>query len=287
MRELNYTHKGEEKLVREILKSHFGFSKGVITSLKTDSGMFVNNEPVTVRRIMKENDILTIKLPDEKSENIVPVEMELDIIYEDEDILVVNKPSGMPTHPSIRHFTDTLANGVCYMYKDRDFMFRAVTRLDRETSGIVLIAKNRNSAHKLGEQLKNGMVEKTYYALCEGVFEKSEGEIEAPIARMCESIILRHVSKIGKYSKTLYKVISKENEMSFVEVTPVTGRTHQIRVHLSYIGHPIFADYLYGNRKDGEKLRLHCGKLVFMHPVTNKKITLSCDIPDYFLHKIL
>ena len=145
MRELNYTHKGEEKLVREILKSHFGFSKGVITSLKTDSGMFVNNEPVTVRRIMKENDILTIKLPDEKSENIVPVEMELDIIYEDEDILVVNKPSGMPTHPSIRHFTDTLANGVCYMYKDRDFMFRAVTRLDRETSGIVLIAKNRNS----------------------------------------------------------------------------------------------------------------------------------------------
>ena len=104
---------------------------------------------------------------------------------------------------------------------------------------------------------------------------------------MCESIILRHVNENGKYAKTLYKVISEENNMSLVEVTPLTGRTHQIRVHLSYIGCPIFADYLYGNRREGESLRLHCGGMSFSHPVTNKKITLKCDIPACFLHKIL
>lgn len=286
MRELNYTRKGEPVLVRTILKEYFGFSKGTITNLKESNGIFVNGELVTVRKEMRENDVLTVRIKDEKSENIVPVEMELDIIFEDEDLLAVNKPSGMATHPSLNHYTDTLANGVCYKYKDKNFTFRAVNRLDLETSGIVLIAKNRNSAHKLGEQLKAGQIQKVYYALCEGKFSEKEGIIDAPIARKSESMILRHIHVNGKYAVTEYKVINEYENTSLLEVRPKTGRTHQIRVHFSYMGHPISGDPLYGTKIENERLMLHCGKMIFHHPVTGECVELSAKISNQFFEKL-
>lgn len=284
MRELNYIRRGEPVLVRTVLKEHFGFSKGTVVKLKENKGIFVNGESVTVRKMMQENDVLTVRFYEEKSENIVPVEMELDIIYEDEDILAVNKPSGTPTHPSLNHYTDTLANGVCYKYRNENFTFRAVNRLDRETSGVVLIAKNRNSAHKLSKQIKEGSMEKIYFALCEGVFSKKEGVIKKPIARKQESMILRHVSEEGKDALTEYKVLS-EDENSLVEVRPQTGRTHQIRVHFSYIGNPIVGDTLYGTKKGDERLMLHCGSMIFKHPVTDETLCLKANLPEQFYKK--
>lgn len=281
MKKLEYTRNGEPVLVRTVLNEHFGFSKGTISRLKTSGGITVNGENVTVRRLLKENDTLTIKLTDEKSDNIIPVPMALDIIYEDEDILAVNKPAGMATHPSLKHYTDTLANGVCYKYRSSDFTFRAVNRLDLETSGLVLIAKNRISAHKLGEQLKTGKIEKTYYALCEGIFPEKEGLIDKPIVRKCESLILREVSDKGKPSITEYKVIS-EKKNSLVLLKPKTGRTHQLRVHLSYLGHPILGDPFYGNKNNSERLMLHCGKMTFLHPFSGKKTTILAKIPPEF-----
>lgn len=284
MRELEYIKKGEPVLVRTVLKEYFGFSKGTVSGLKQNGGIFVNGENVTVRHELKENDILTIRFEDEKSDNIVPVPVELDIIYEDEDILAVNKPSGMATHPSFKHYTDTLANGVCYKYRNESFTFRAVNRLDLETSGIVIIAKNRNSAYKLGEQIKEGKIQKFYYAVCKGILNEKAGFIDKPIARKSESVILRGVSDSGKFALTEYKVIS-EGENSLLEIRPKTGRTHQIRVHFSYIGHPIVGDPLYGKKENDERLMLHCGKMIFRHPITGKKMTFFAKISDEFYKK--
>lgn len=281
MREFSYTRSGGNIPVRTVLKEHFGFSKGTIVRLKESGGIFVNGEQVTVRREMQENDVLTVRLTEENSENIIPVKMELDIIFEDEDILAVNKPSGMATHPSLNHYTDTLANGICYMFKDENFTFRAVNRLDLETSGIILVAKNRNAAHKLSEQIKAGKIEKIYYALCEGNFSEKYGVIDKPIARMYESMILRHISDSGKTAVTEYRVV-EENDGSLVEVKPKTGRTHQIRVHFSYMGHPIIGDPLYGTKKENERLMLHCTAMIFRHPVTNELLKLTAPLPEEF-----
>ena len=282
MREFEYVRKGEPILVRNVLKEHFGFSKGVIVKLKEHKGIFVNGESVTVRKEMKENDVLKVVLSEEHSENIVPTPMELDILYEDDDILAVSKPYDLPTHPSLNHYTDTLANGVMHYFRDRAFTFRAVNRLDRETSGVVLIAKNRNSAHKLSRQLKEGLIEKTYYALTEGEVSPKSGIIDKPIARKDESLILRCVSMDGKSAVTEYETV----EANLLRVKPKTGRTHQIRVHLSYMGKAIIGDTLYGTKKDGERLMLHCGEMSFYHPVTNEKITVKAELPQEFYKKI-
>ena len=282
MREFEYIRKGEPILVRDILKEHFGFSKGVIVKLKENKGIFVNEKSVTVRKEMRENDVLKVVILEEKSENIVPTPMDLDIIYEDDDILAVSKPYDMPTHPSMKHYSDTLANGVMHYFKDRNFTFRAVNRLDRETSGVVLIAKNRNSAHKLSKQLKEGLIRKVYYALIEGEISPKSGIIDKPIARKDESVILRHISEDGKRAVTEYETVSD----NLLRVQPITGRTHQIRVHLSYMRHPIIGDTLYGTKKDGERLMLHCGEMSFYHPVTNEKMTVKSEVPDEFYKKM-
>jgi len=281
MRELSYIRKGEPILVRTVLKEHFGFSKGTVVKLKENKGIFVNGESVTVRKELKENDVLTVRLTEEKSENIIPVEMKLDIIYEDEDILAISKPSGMATHPSLNHYTDTLANGIMYYFKDNDFTFRAVNRLDLETSGIVLIAKNRNSAHKLSQQLKEGSIKKVYFALVVSEIIPPKGIIDKPIARKYESMILRHVSDDGKRALTEYETVSG----CLLRVEPKTGRTHQIRVHLSFMGCPIVGDPLYGTKKESERLMLHCGEMTFFHPVTNEKMTVVSQLPDEFYEK--
>lgn len=282
MREFKYVRKGEPILVRTVLKEHFCFSKGTIVKLKENKGIFVNGESVTVRKEMKENDVLIVKLKEEASENIVPVKMELDIIYEDEDILALSKPYDMATHPSLNHYFDTLANGVMHYFKDRDFTFRAVNRLDRETSGVVLIAKNRNSAHKLSNQLKEGQIKKVYYALIESEISPKKGIIDKPIARKDESLILRHIADDGKRAVTEYETVSD----NLIKVMPVTGRTHQIRVHLSYMGHPIKGDTLYGTKKEGERLMLHCGEMTFLHPVTNEEMTVCSPVPQEFYKNI-
>ena len=278
----NIKEENAGKEIKTILEKELECSANIISKLKTGEYILLNGKRVTVREKLSKGDMLEIILPEEQSDNIISnPEINIDILYEDEDILVVNKQAGIPTHPSINHYSDTLANGIMNYFKG-EFTFRAVNRLDRETSGIVLIAKNILSAHLLSKQVMNREIEKIYYAVTENIPSEKEGVIEAPIKRECESIIKRCVAEDGKKAKTIYKVITENGNLALVMAEPVTGRTHQLRVHFSYIGCPLYGDRMYGSRRDGERVRLHCKKLVFAHPVTKERMEIESDLPEDF-----
>ena len=237
------------KTVKYILSEFLGISGAIITLLKkADDGIVLNGEKVFVNHKAQTGDELVISIYDENSD-ICPAQLPLDIIFEDEDIIILNKPRSMPTHPSRNHYDDTLANALMYYYRDEKFTFRAVTRLDRDTSGVVLVAKNPLSGAILSESMKKGEISKQYVAIIDGIPEKESGRINAPIKRLQESIITRGVAPDGKEAITDYDVIKKSDNISFVRLFPITGRTHQLRVHMSYIGTPICGDSLYGNAK--------------------------------------
>lgn len=266
---------GEVK-IRDYLKKRLGFSTSLIAKVKYDNVM-LNGVAVHMRATVKYGDVIQVNLPKESSENIQPINIPLCILYEDTDIIAVNKPRNMPVHPSKGNSLPTLANAIA-AHVGEPFVFRAITRLDRDTSGIVLIAKNQLSSAKLSNSMKKGLFRKKYIAYVTGVPFPQEGVIDAPIERECEGSIKRVVREDGKPSKTLYKVISTDIEgNSLCEIELITGRTHQIRVHMSYIGHPLVNDFLYGSRKNGETYRLHCSELSFPHPTSGEIITLRCQ----------
>lgn len=268
------------KTVKEILFNEMNLSVATVRHLKNIPGSIkLNNEHVRVTKEVSCKDIIEINIDDENSVNIVPENITLDILYEDDDIIALNKPRNMPTHPSHNHHNDTLANGLMYYFKE-NFTFRAITRLDRDTSGVVLVAKNRFSAQILGNDIKNKKIRKKYIALINGTPEEETGIINAPIKRTKEGIILRCVGFDGKEAITEYKVLKKSNNFSLVELIPVTGKTHQLRVHMSYIGTPIYGDDLYGAPQNGENIRLHCEEISFKHPFEDKIITIKAKIPD-------
>lgn len=267
--------------IKNIIRQELGISSAVLTQLKKyPEGIILNGKSVFSTCSVQAGDILELCLKDKTSENIVPVNMNLDILYEDEDILAVNKPRNMPTHPSQNHHSDTLANGVMGYYADREFTFRVITRLDRDTSGIVLIAKNKIASASLTRQLSEGKLKKTYLALCHGSPQKTKGIIDAPIARADGSTILRCVFKDGKRAITEYEKIGEQGELSLLRLHPLTGRTHQIRVHLSHIGNPIFGDDMYGSPEVGESIRLHCRSLAFNHPLRSEVMQIHAPVPD-------
>lgn len=283
--ELKITDDMADREIKSILYHELKLSARAVTALKKGNGIMLNGEKATVRKTVTPNDTLLITFEDEGSQNIVPNNIPLDIIYEDAEILVVNKPANMPTHPSINHYENTLANAVMYHFSDTEFTFRAITRLDRDTTGLVLIAKNRYSANILSNQLQSGSLQKTYLAIACGVLPQTEGVIEAPIARENHSVIKRIISDNGQYAKSLYKVLKCENNFSLVQLAPITGRTHQLRVHLAHIGNPIYADFIYGSEIKKERTRLHCSKLCFTHPTSGEKINLFAPLPDDFFIK--
>ena len=238
-------------------------------------GVFINGVNVHMRAIVRTGDVVEVRLPEEASENIRAYPMQLDVIYEDEWMIAVNKPAGMPTHPSRGNSLPTLAEGIM-AYFGEDFVFRAVNRLDRDTGGIVLIAKDQISAARLSETMKRGGFCKKYEAVIMGVPEQVHGIIDAPIAREEEGGMRRVVRDDGKRAVTEYRLLGKiDDSRSLVEITLHTGRTHQIRVHMAYIGHPLFADFLYGERIDGVNYLLHAKELKFIHPFTNEEIVLE------------
>ena len=275
--------------IKEILADKLGFSKRAITSLKArEDGILLNGQHVTVRAIVKQNDVLEINAEDNTSneEKLVPSSTMPSIIYEDEHIVAVNKPPFMPTHQSQGHFYDTLANSLAYYYSllGRPFVFRSVNRLDRNTSGIVLVTKNRLSASKLSAQMKNDGIKKVYLTILNGELPNEEGFIETHIRRKEKSIILREVCEKCEDSKiaiTQYKVIAKGDGLSLIEATPITGRTHQLRVHFSFLGAQILGDDLYGESSQHiSRHALHAYKLCFTHPETNEKMELFAPLPD-------
>ena len=266
---------GEMK-IRDYLKSRLGFSTSLIGKVKYD-GVILNGNAVHMRAMVKNGDVIDVILPEEESDNIEPMDIPLDVVYEDEYILAVNKPINMPVHPARGNHLPTLANAV-RAYIGHPFVFRAVNRLDRDTSGIVLIAKDRIAGAKLYAAMKEKKFDKVYIAKSVGVPEPHHGFVNAPIAREAEGSILRVVREDGKESLTEYNVISiDENGNATLKVIPHTGRTHQIRVHMAHIGHPLIGDFLYGERIDNRTYSLHCSSLTFRHPITNETITVKTD----------
>ena len=217
------------------------------------------------------------------SDGIIPVSMPLSILYEDEDILVINKPADMPVHPSIGNYTNTLANGVAAYLdaKGEHSPFRCINRLDRDTSGALILAKNAFSAAVLSTQMRNRQIRRTYLAVVEGITPPN-GTISAPISRVDDSVIERHVDFLhGEPAVTHYERLETKNEHSLLEIHLETGRTHQIRVHMGYIGHPLPADYLYHPEYDCFKRQpLHSLQLEFRHPVTDKSMCLLAPVPE-------
>lgn len=268
------------KEVKYFLKKVIGISDAIITDLKkTEEGILVNNERVFVTHILKAGDSLSINITDKKSD-IPESDIPLDIIFEDEDIIVLNKQRGVPTHPSLNHYEDTLANGLMKYYSGKDFTFRAVTRLDRDTSGVVIVAKNPFSGAILSENMKAGKIKKEYQAVINGRINPMSGVINAPIKRKYESMILRCVSPDGKTAITVYETLTVNDNFSLVRLNPITGRTHQLRVHLSHMGTPIYGDDLYGAPQTEESVRLHCRKVTLSHPSTGEEISFEADLPE-------
>ncbi len=271
---LNFTVESiaENIKISDYLKRILGFSSSLIKKVKF-GGVRLNGEVVTMRATVKAGDTISVTFPDEESENIEPIEIPLDILYEDEHILAVNKPRDMPTHPSRGNHLPTLANAVA-AHLGAPFVFRAVNRLDRGTSGIVIIAKNPYAAARLGRAMKERKIHKKYIAIVEGVPSPDEARIDAPIAREREGELRRVVRDDGKTAITDYKVIGKTEDGNAVcEIILHTGRTHQIRVHMAHIGHALVGDFLYGRDSD-DGYFLTCSEISLPHPISNNTLLI-------------
>lgn len=281
---LNYTIKNNENFdnIKEVLKTKLEISDRLLLKLKNNNKILLNGSPCNVKSFVQPNDIIEVLLDNEEdNSNIVPTKMSLNILYEDDSMLVLNKPAGLPVHPSMLHYDNSLSNGVRYYFDSINLKkkIRPVNRLDKDTSGIVIFAKNEYIQECLVRQMKNNTFIKEYIAICNGVFKNLSGTINAPIARKPNSIIERCVRDDGDYSITHYNVLKSNSNLSVVHVILETGRTHQIRVHFSYIGNSILGDTLYGNSSDLiSRQALHSSKVSFIHPISCEKIELYAPL---------
>ena len=278
---LKYEVKEENKTINEIISSQFHLSNRLFSKLLKKKMIFINKENIDTRNIAKIGDIIEINLEyEEENENIISKKMDLNIVFEDDGILVLDKPKGIAIHPSMQHFEDTISNGVKYYFESNGIYkkIRPVNRLDLNTSGLVVFAKNEYIQEELIIQMKNNIFNKEYVALVKGILDEKKGKIELPITRKSGSIMERCVSKDGKIAITEYEVLEEFKESSMVKCKLLTGRTHQIRVHFAYLGHPLIGDTLYGEKNqkfEGQFLR--CYKILFMNPLTKKKVEIEIE----------
>ncbi len=262
-------------LIKDILRKKLNISTSLLKKVKF-GGVSINGTAVTMRKYVISGDLIEVRLPKEESEGIEPIDLPLNIAYEDEHILAVIKPTNMPTHPSRGNNLVTLANLVM-AYMGEGFVFRSINRLDRDTSGIVIIAKNQYVAGILASDMKAGLFEKYYEAILSSAPKELYGIIDAPIERESEGNIKRCVRADGKRAITEYKVTKLlEDGRAVCEIRLHTGRTHQIRVHMAYIGAPLYADYLYGNEIPDESYSLIAKKIIIPHPITRERLELKC-----------
>lgn len=279
---LNYTIQENNKTVKTIMTENLNFSKRLSKKLELSDRLFVNGKITRLNRGVFKGDILSIEF-DEDEDEYNAVDIPIDIVYEDNDLLVVNKPPYIVVHPTKSHQDNTIANGVAYYFKKQEIKrkVRLVNRLDMNTSGIVIIAKHPYAHNELANQMKSNTVDKYYYAVVEGIVKEDKGTINEPIARLNPDDILRVVDPSGKECITHYSVEKRFNNMSLVKLKLETGRTHQIRVHMKHIGHPILGDTLYGNESELIKRQaLHCYEMKFIQPLTGKEIVVTCSLPD-------
>jgi len=265
-------------MLKAFLRRGCGLSSRLMVLLKqTENGILRNGRHARVIEPVTAGDMVTLRLPEENCA-VEPFALPLAVVYEDAHLLVLNKPSGMPVHPtSCGHEMDTLANAVSFYMRSRgeSYAFRPLNRLDKNTTGLVLTAKEPYSAYRL----KTG-VEKRYTAVCEGVFSGS-GTVDAPIRVKEGHTIEREAGNGGQRAVTHYKTLAGLHNHTLAQFTLETGRTHQIRVHMAYLGHPLAGDDMYGgSTKYIARQALHCERMSFLHPVTSKKMELFASLPD-------
>ena len=282
------TQAEDGKTVKEILLGSIGLSVAFLKHLKfMENGIMLDGEKVTVRRVVHAGDILCLATENEKlGSRLTPTELPIDIVYEDEDLVVPSKSADMPTHPSHNHHGDTLADALAYYYKDapEPFVFRPINRLDRNTSGLTLIAKNRISAARLAASMRDGKIKKQYVAILDGILPDGRGSIETYLRRTGESIIVREVCDEnggGDYALTHYEVIARSERYTLVLASPETGRTHQLRVHFASLGCAILGDDMYGEVSPLiQRHALHALSLSFPHPSKDETVTCISLPPE-------
>ncbi|MFC0271959.1 RluA family pseudouridine synthase [Metabacillus herbersteinensis] len=274
----------EGKFLRDYLKEK-QISKRALTAIKFSGGdLFVNNQRVTVRYTLKKDDELTVLFPmEERGRGLTAEEVFFEIAYEDDHCLVINKPAYLPSIPSREHQTGTLSHGLIFHYDKKKIpsTIHIVNRLDKDTSGLMLVAKHRFAHNLFSLQQKEKKIKRVYEAVVHGVLPLEKGEISEPIGRKETSIIEREVRSDGQLAITHYQVLDNFEKKTHVQLTLDTGRTHQIRVHLSHIGHPLCGDTLYGGTKeDISRQALHSKSLSFYHPFLEREMTFSAKLPE-------
>lgn len=266
-------------------------SRTMIKKLIESNNVLVNDKSEKVSYKVQANDNISIDVPEAKETKLKAQEIPLDIIYEDSDIIVVNKPKGMVVHPANGNPDGTLVNAILSICKNSlsgiggELRPGIVHRLDKDTSGLIIVAKNDKAHINMSEQIKERNVKKTYIALVRGNVPEEEATINMPIGRSTKDRKKMAVTKNGKQAITHFKVLKKYSKYTLLEIKIETGRTHQIRVHMAEIGYPVVGDAVYSNGKNEfgiEGQMLHAYKLEFMHPITNKHMELTAPLPQYF-----
>lgn len=284
--EINYEIKNNTQTINSTLQNELKISSRLLYKLIKLNKIELNHKPCDTRKTGTFGDTITINFDyEEDNSNIIPTKMNLNIIFEDDWLLVVNKPAGIAIHPSVLHYSDSLCNGIKFYFDKIGLKkkIRPVNRLDLNTSGLVVFAKCEYIQEYLINQMKNNQFKKEYLAVCNGFFDKKSGTINLPIARKENSIIERCISENGQTAITHYEVLKEFDNYSLVKCSLETGRTHQIRVHMSAIGHPLLGDSLYGSISDLiNRQALHCFNLQFIHPVYNNDLNFWGDLPNDF-----
>ncbi|MEG0473487.1 MAG: RluA family pseudouridine synthase [Solibacillus sp.] len=288
--QLQFTVQEDGQLLRDALAG-FGMSKRTLTAVKFDGGaLYVNGEERNVRHPLQIGDIVTIIFPlEEVSEGLIAEFGELAIVYEDEALLIIDKPAYMNTIPSREHPNGSVANYVRGYFGQQGIAstVHIVTRLDRDTSGLMVIAKHRHIHHLMSEQQKSGQLKREYEAVVEGYVKLEKQSIKAPIGRKDSSIIEREVHADGQAAHTDVTVLKRGNKTSHVRLKLHTGRTHQIRVHMAHIGHPLVGDDLYGGSQQSlDRQALHCVFVQFPHPLTGEVMTFDRQLPNHLLQPL-
>ena len=284
-----------DKLLSAELKN-YSISRSYIQKLIKEKNILVNGKPIVNNCILKINDNVEVELPEKVVLNVEPQDIDFEIIYEDENIIIVNKPNDLVVHPSIGHPDNTLVNGLLKKasnLSDINGIIRPgiVHRIDRFTTGLLVVAKNNKYHQYLSEKIKTKEIKRYYYALVHGTFDHKTGTIDAPIGRDPKN--RKRMAVTNKHSKnacTYFKVIKTFKEFSLIECELSTGRTHQIRVHLKYINHPIYGDDVYGRLSDRNNpfgQYLHAYMLKLINPITHKEMVFKCDLPKIFNDKII
>lgn len=275
-----------EKKLKSILKSNMGLSERLIKRLKNNQKIFVNSCLTFVNHKVSSGEVVEVHIDFvETTDDIIPEDIPIDIIYEDEYLIALNKQPGIVVHPTCSHPSGTIANGVMlhYLNNKQHKKIRPVSRLDRDTSGVIVFAKNEFIQESLIKQMRENSYIKEYVGVVSGVVAKNSGTIDLPIARKPDSIMLRHISQDGVRAVTHYTVLKHLKDATFLRFHLETGRTHQIRVHCQAIGHPLIGDTLYSKPNADSQLigrqALHSIETVFTHPVLNRQIRLTASIP--------